>query len=205
MRQARGSGSSARRRELVFVFPASGRVMLGVVVAAAFGVPSPRSEPACTRTLLPATVEAFIDHPPGLLESALMNDQAALGDRVRRLAFHGDAAIGAISRIIALAREEQRKSIAAGLARAARECRAANPAISRSIATAAMRVSDVTFRATYLDKMQEGDAPPPAQVGDPRRDGFAENRTLLRLAPGSKTDLPPLNDPFTPLDPVKLR
>jgi hypothetical protein len=193
----------ARGRALAVPFSFPCRGMLGIVLAAACGVASARAEGPCTRILDPATVEAFIGHPAGLLESALMNDPALLGDRVRRLSFHGDAAIGAISRIISLARADQRKAMAAGLAQAATECRAVAPAISRSISTAANRVSDVSFRVTFLDKMREGDEPPPAAQDDRRSGAFLEGRAL-RLAPGSKTDLPPLNDPFKPLDPVKL-
>jgi hypothetical protein len=154
----------------------------------------------CDGATSPLAVQQFIDRPYSLLQDPLLRDPEELTAKIRKYALEGAPAVAAIIKLAASAREDQRKSIAKGLARAATECRAINPTTSRLIAEQVGRAIDPGLRRVFFDETPDRDPAPPPPGADSDR-----SRSTLPISSRPDAGPPKLSNPFEPLNPLKLR
>lgn len=160
-----------------------------------------RADTPCDGAMSPLAVRQFIDRPYNLLQDPLLRDPEELTAKIRKYALEGAPSVAAVVKLAASAREDQRRSIARGLARAATECRAVNPTASRLIVEQVGRAVDPGLRRAFFDALPDRDPPPPSGSGAEAD----RSRKFLSISPGSDGRPPSLSNPFEPLNPLKLR
>lgn len=189
---------SVRSRKPFGGTPAEILLALGFALAPA----ATRAATPCGSAMSPLAVQQFIDRPYGLLQDPLLRDPEELTAKVSRFALEGALPVAAIIKLAASASQDQRKSIGKGLARAAAECRAVNPATTRLIVEQVGRAIDPGLRRVFFDELPDHDPAPPLSGFGTDSD---QSRRILPVSPRSDTRLPPLSSPFEPLNPLKLR